>query len=79
MIMNRQAREEWDKKQAEAEKLRKLNEVSTVCILYMMNAVHKLSIMHKFKNAAFRNIPARMDLYSHPCLFFFWGVYPSFC
>ena len=28
MTMNRKAREEWERKQAEAEKLRKLNEVS---------------------------------------------------
>ncbi|XVF39829.1 hypothetical protein PTKIN_Ptkin01aG0063500 [Pterospermum kingtungense] len=32
MMMNRNAREEWEKKQAEAEKLRKLNEVRAVSI-----------------------------------------------
>jgi hypothetical protein len=31
--MNRKAREEWEKKQAEADKLRKLNDVgSTLCL-----------------------------------------------
>lgn len=29
VTMNRKAREEWERKQAEEEKLRKLNEVST--------------------------------------------------
>ncbi|CAK9145852.1 unnamed protein product [Ilex paraguariensis] len=32
MLMNRKAREEWEKKQAEAEKLQRLNEACTSCI-----------------------------------------------
>jgi transcription initiation factor TFIID subunit 4 len=37
MTMNRKAREEWEKKQAEAEKLRRLNDVSVPAFYEMMN------------------------------------------
>lgn len=39
MLMNRKAKEEWEKKQAEAEKLRKVNEVSVT--LQFMNYVSR--------------------------------------
>jgi transcription initiation factor TFIID subunit 4 len=37
MTMNRKAREEWEKKQAEAERLRRLNEVSTSAFYETIN------------------------------------------
>jgi transcription initiation factor TFIID subunit 4 len=37
MAMNRKAREEWEKKQAEADRLRRLNEVSASAYYEMIN------------------------------------------
>ena len=43
--MNHKAREEWEKKQAEAEKLRKLNEVSVVIFLHLGRVIIELIIL----------------------------------
>lgn len=37
MLINRKAREEWEKKHAEAEKLQRLNEVSISCLYYLVD------------------------------------------
>lgn len=48
MIMNRKAREEWEKKQAETEKLRKANEVGAVYVFCdTICSFIKLSIKYK--------------------------------
>jgi hypothetical protein len=45
MTMNRKAREEWEKKQAEAERLRRLNEVRTSALYEMTNRVLRILLV----------------------------------